>query len=63
MSEYVESSIEFDFTNAHSVLEYEGLLTGLPGASPTQRNTFRPGIDFHIEWNSRFPDYPARLRS
>ena len=49
MSGYVESNIEFDFTNAHSVLEYEGLLTALPGASPTQRNTFWPGIDFHIE--------------
>jgi hypothetical protein len=46
---YVESNIEFDFTKAHSVIEYETLLTRHPGASPTQRNTFWPGIDFQVE--------------
>lgn len=49
MSVYVESGIKFDFTGAISVIEYEGLLTGLPGASATQRNTFWPGVDFCIE--------------
>jgi hypothetical protein len=49
VNEYVESKIKFDFTKAHKVLEYEGLLTGLPGVSPTLRNTFWPGIDFYIE--------------
>jgi len=49
VSVYVESDIEFDFTQAQRVVEYEDLLIGLPGASPTQSNTFWPGIDFHIE--------------
>ena len=49
MSVYVESNIEFDFTKSHSVIEYEGLLSELPGASATQRNTFWPGVDFCIE--------------
>ncbi len=46
---FVESSIQFDFTNAQNVIEYELLLKGLPGASSTIRNTFWKGIDFHIE--------------
>ena len=49
MSVFVESDIEFDFTKAHRVIEYENLMAGLPGASANQRNTFWPGIDFHIE--------------
>ena len=49
MNVHVESNIEFDFTKAHRVVEYENLFAGLPGASPNQRNQFWPGIDFHIE--------------
>ncbi len=49
MSVYVESGIEFDFTRAANVIEYENLFAGLPGASATQRNTFWPGVDFCVE--------------
>ena len=49
MSVYVESNIQIDFTRAFKVVKYEGLLAGLPGASLTQRNTFWPGVDFHVE--------------
>ena len=49
MSVYVESGIEFDFSRAMSVIEYENLFASLPGASATQRNTFWPGVDFCIE--------------
>lgn len=52
VSMYVESNIQFDFTNAHKVIEFEALLKDFPGASPTVRNTFWPGIDFHIEEQS-----------
>ena len=48
VSMYVESNIQFDFTNAHKVMEYEELLKEIPGASPNVRNTFWHGIDFHI---------------
>lgn len=49
MSVYVESGIRFDFGAAFKVVEYEALVSWLPGVSPTARNTFWPGIDFYIE--------------
>ncbi len=49
MSALAESNIEFDFAEAYRALNYEDLLSGLPGASRNQSNTFWPGIDFHVE--------------
>ena len=49
MSVFVESNIRFDFTNARAAFDYEGALSTVPGASATTKNTFWPGIDFHIE--------------
>jgi len=49
VSVFVESNIEFDFTNARSAFEYEKVLNSLPGASAARRNKFWPGIDFHID--------------
>ncbi len=49
MSVFVESNIKFDFTQASSAFEYQTELASLTGASATTRNTFWPGIDFHIQ--------------
>lgn len=43
-SVFSESGIEFDFSRAHSALEYEKI-----GVTPPQKNTFWAGIDFCIE--------------